>query len=273
MSSSPSPGPTRCTPAACTRPAAARRRASPLPHGHQANASGGSSSASGVSSSGSAGSQPATTTVGRGGPIGRTATCAPCFSPPTIRPPAAPKPSRAARIRVQWQRDERVAHGGQRDPGTGRADRRDRPGQHRIAGFTGAEQLLDRHAERPGQAQGNPQRGIGMAGLDGGHRLPGDAGHAGQLLLGQAARLPGQPQPRPVRLGYLRHVPTSPSRVICSLPYGASQSRLRSLTARAGVRDPCGRSARTTRPGRARRRGRPGCPGSAAARAATARRR
>src|SRR6266566_2836535 len=96
--SSPSPGPTRCTPAACTRPAAARRRASPLPHGHQANASGGSSSASGVSSSGSAGSQPATTTVGRGGPIGRTATCAAWFSPPrTIRPPAAPKPSRAAR--------------------------------------------------------------------------------------------------------------------------------------------------------------------------------
>jgi hypothetical protein len=31
-----------------------------------------------------------------------------------------------------------------------------------------------------------------MAGLDGGHRLPGDAGHAGQLLLGQAAGLPGQ---------------------------------------------------------------------------------
>ena len=94
----------------------ARRRASALPHGHQANASGGSSSASGVSSSGSAGSQPATTTVGRGGPIGRTATWtpeipwapwvpwvpwapwAPWAPPPrTVRPPAAPKPSRAAR--------------------------------------------------------------------------------------------------------------------------------------------------------------------------------
>src|SRR5580765_1754147 len=62
-----------------------------------------------------------------------------------------------------------------------------------------------------------------MAGLDGGDRLPGDAGHAGQLLLGQTAGLPGQPQPRPVRLGTLRHVPTSPSRVTCSLPYGASR--------------------------------------------------
>jgi hypothetical protein len=62
-----------------------------------------------------------------------------------------------------------------------------------------------------------------MAGFDGGHRLPGDAGHARQLLLGQAAGLPGQPQPRPVRLGALRHVPTSPSRVIWSLPYGVSQ--------------------------------------------------
>jgi hypothetical protein len=53
-------------------------------------------------------------------------------------------------VRVQRQRDERVAHGGQRDPGAGGADRRDRPGQHRIAGFAGTEQLLDRHAERPG---------------------------------------------------------------------------------------------------------------------------
>ena len=117
-------------------------------------------------------------------------------------------------VRVQRQRDERIAHGGQRDPGTGGADRGDRPGQHRIAGFAGAEQLLDRHAERPGQAQGDSQRRIGMTGLDGGHRLPGDAGHAGQLLLGQAAGLPGQPQPRPVRLRALGHVPTSPSRVI-----------------------------------------------------------
>src|SRR5690349_23653821 len=62
-----------------------------------------------------------------------------------------------------------------------------------------------------------------MAGLDGGDRLPGDARHARQLLLRQTAGLPGQPQPRPVRLGTLRHVPTSPSRVTCSLPYGASR--------------------------------------------------
>ncbi len=112
---------------------------------------------------------------------------------------------------MQRQRDERVAHGGERDPGPRAVNRRDRPRQHRIAEVTGAEKLLDRHAERTGQAEGDPQRRIGMAGLDGGHRLPGHAGHAGQLLLGQAASLPGQPQPSPVRLRDLRHVPpTSP---------------------------------------------------------------
>src|SRR6516225_10194632 len=62
----------RCTPAACTRPAAASRSASWLPQGHQAKATGGSSRPSGVASSGRAGSQPATTRVGRGGPIGWT---------------------------------------------------------------------------------------------------------------------------------------------------------------------------------------------------------
>ena len=114
------------------------------------------------------------------------------------------------RVRVHRQRHERVAHGGERDPGTRAADRRDRPRQHRIAEVAGAEKLLDRHAEGAGQAEGDPQRRVRMAGLDGGHRLPGDAGHAGQLLLGQAAGLPGQPQPRPVRLEAFRHVPPSP---------------------------------------------------------------
>ena len=36
-----------------------------------------------------------------------------------------------------------------------------------------------------------------MAGLDGRYGLPGHGGHAGEVLLGQAAGLPGQPQPRP----------------------------------------------------------------------------
>ena len=138
---------------------------------------------------------------------------------PATRPPAGPKPS-GRPVRVHGQRHERVAHGGERDPGTRAADRRDRPRQHRIAEVTGAEKLLDRHAEGAGQAEGDPQRGIRVAGLDGGHRLPGDPGHAGQLLLGQAAGLPGQPQPRPVRLGVFRHVPHLPSWGTCSLPYG-----------------------------------------------------
>ena len=147
-------------------------------------------------------------------------------------------------VRVQRQRDERVADGRQRDPGTRAADRRHRLRQHRIAEVTRAEQLLDRHAERPGQAEGDPQRRIGMAGLDGGHRLPGDAGHAGQLLLGQAASLPGQPQPRPVRLGDLRHVPTSPSRglILTLRPGGPGPGR-----SPAG----CGRGRRTRRRRRA----------------------
>ena len=196
--------PTWCTPATCTSPAAASRSASLLPHGHQANASGGSSSgerrleqrqrrvAAGhhhggprrpdgpyrhqvprprrAGADGAAGDQPAAGRSPAGGP-------------------------RAG------QRHERVADGGERDPGTRAADRRDRPRQHRIAEVTGAEKLLDRHAEGAGQAEGDPQRGIRVAGLDSGHRLPGDPGHAGQLLLGQAASVPGQPQPRPVRLG------------------------------------------------------------------------
>ena len=137
---------------------------------------------------------------------------------PATSPPAGPKPCRAAVSCVQGQRDERVADGGERDPGTRSVDRRHRLRQHRIAEIARAEQFLDRHAERPGQAEGDPQRGIRMAGLDGGHSLPGDAGHAGQLLLGQAASLPGQPQPRPVRLGDLRHVPLPLPGGTCSLP-------------------------------------------------------
>src|ERR1700691_6509118 len=77
-------------PAACTRPGLAGRSAAPEPQGHQAKATGGSSRESGVASSGSAGSQPATTSVERGGPIGRTA----ITSGPAPAPlPAAPLPA------------------------------------------------------------------------------------------------------------------------------------------------------------------------------------
>ncbi len=43
-----------------------------------------------------------------------------------------------------------------------------------------------------------------MPGLDGGYGLPGDPGYPRELLLGQTASLPGQPQPRSVRRGYFR---------------------------------------------------------------------
>ena len=107
---------------------------------------------------------------------------------------AAARPGRSPagrRLRVAGQRDERVADGGEHDPGNRAVDRRYRLRQHWIAEIAGTEQLLDRHAERPGQAEGDPQARFRMAGLYGGRGLPGDAGHARQLLLRQAASLPG----------------------------------------------------------------------------------
>ena len=116
------PGPRRCVPATCTSPSAASRSASRLGHGHQLNATGGSSSPSGASSSGSAGSQPAATRVGRGVPMGRTFLL--------IRPRVAVSPgdqpaSReesgpARRHAPQRKRDISVSHGRERDPGSPR---------------------------------------------------------------------------------------------------------------------------------------------------------
>ena len=100
------------------------------------------------------------------------------------------------RVRAQRQRDKRVADRGQRDPRARAADRGHRLRQHRVGGITGAEQFIDGHAERAGQGQRDPQRGIGVAGLHRGHGLPGHGGHPGELLLRQAPGLPGQPQPR-----------------------------------------------------------------------------
>jgi secondary thiamine-phosphate synthase enzyme len=100
------------------------------------------------------------------------------------------------RVRAQRQRDERVPDGGERDPRALAADRGHRLRQHGIGRIAGTEELLDGHAERAGQGQRDAQRGIRMAGLDGGNGLPGHGGHPGELLLGQTAGLPGQPQPR-----------------------------------------------------------------------------
>ncbi len=57
---------------------------------------GGSSSASGVSSNGRAGSQPATTSVGRGGPKGRTGVAGAGPDGIATSPPAGRKPGRMA---------------------------------------------------------------------------------------------------------------------------------------------------------------------------------
>jgi hypothetical protein len=85
---------------------------------------------------------------------------------------------------------------GERDPRALAAYRGHRLRQHGIGGITGTEHFLDGQAEGAGQGQRHPQRRIRMAGLHGGYGLPGHGGHPGELLLGQAAGLPGQPQPR-----------------------------------------------------------------------------
>ena len=235
-SSSPSPGPTRCTPAACTRPAAARRRASALPHGHQANASGGSSSASGVSSSGSAGSQPATTTVGRGGPIGRTATWtpeipwapwvpwAPWAPPPrTVRPPAAPKPSRAARSASSGSATNvsPTVASATREPGaltgaTGRAS----TGSPGSPGPNSSSTVMPSARARPRATRSE------------GSEWPDSTADTACLVTPATPASCCWDRPRACRASRsrvpsgwetLRHVPTSPSRVTCSLPYGASR--------------------------------------------------
>ncbi len=67
-----------------------------LLHGHQVNPIGGSSRDSGVSSSGRAGSHPATTRVGRGGPSGRTGVAGAAPAGIATSPPAGRKPARVA---------------------------------------------------------------------------------------------------------------------------------------------------------------------------------
>ena len=111
------------------------------------------------------------------------------------------------RVRVQRQRDERVANGRERHPRALAAGRGHRPGQYGIGRIARAEQFLDGHAERVGQGQRDPQRGIRMAGFHGGYGLPGHGGHPGELLLGQAPGLPGQPQPRARGPGSFCHTP------------------------------------------------------------------
>ena len=140
--------------------------------------------------------------------MGRTGIRSPWVSCPATRPPAGPKPARARVSVASGSATNRVADRRERDPRALAADRRHRLREHGIGGIAGAEQLLDGHAERAGQGQRHPQRGIRMAGLDGGHGLPGHGGHPGELLLGEAAGLPGHPQPRPRGPGSFCHTHT-----------------------------------------------------------------
>src|SRR6185437_11342150 len=104
------------------------------------------------------------------------------------------------------QRDERVPDRRQRDALPRRRDLSfpDQPrGDGRNRGLP-AEQFVHRHPERLREHERDPERRIRLAGLDRRHRLPGHARHPGQLLLGEAPGLPGQPEPGPAD-----HSPTS----------------------------------------------------------------
>ena len=110
--------PRRCAPATCTRPSAASRSASLLAHGHQANATGGSSRAAGPRAAAAPDRSPATTSVGRGGPIGRTERrrrCRPARR--RRRRPARQGTRRGWRWRRTAAARQRVPHRGERDPG------------------------------------------------------------------------------------------------------------------------------------------------------------
>ena len=108
-----------------------------------------------------------------------------------------PESGRGRRRPPQRKRDVPGPHRRERDPGPGAARRRDRCRRDRRRRVARPEQVPHGHIQRLGQREGDPQRRVAHAGLDGGDGLPRYPGPAGYLLLGEPARPPGPPQPRP----------------------------------------------------------------------------
>ena len=119
-------------------------------------------------------------------PSGRTGVAGPASAGSATTPAGGRNPARVAASAGSGQRDERLPHRRQRDPGarppSGATGRAPTTG----AGCPRAEQLLHGHAERAGQRERHPQRRVGVPGLDRGDGLPRHPGHAGQLLLREA---------------------------------------------------------------------------------------
>ena len=138
------------------------------------------------------------------------------------------EPGSADRGAGQRERHELITHRSERDPGGLVVDRRHRAGGHRRSRDRGPEHLLDGHAEGAGKRQRHPQRRIGQAGLHRRDRLAGYAGHAGKLLLREAAGLTGQPQHRSAAAWALvSHRPARACRrqVIAAAPIARSASQ------------------------------------------------
>ena len=147
-------------------------------------------------------------------PHQRWCPAAPGPGPRGGRPPAGRKPARVAVAPDSGSATSESPTGASTTRPPAVAERRQRAGRHQGRRAARPEQLLDRHPQRMGQRQRHPQRRVRQPGLDRRDGLPRDPGHPGQLLLGEPAGLPGEPQPRAARSpapGSAAHAPRHPA--------------------------------------------------------------